>query len=330
MKTNRPFEKFETIDNRPVTEKMGKPADHRKAQVIRKQAAAGVSLQSQMVDDRADFPYSYKPSRFEGRWLVDSLGGFYEEHWFDDVLRMVKGGKEASVYLCRGNATTGSQWMAAKVYRPRMYRNLKDDHIYREGRSKIDESGLEITDDRAERAMAKRTNFGLRLMHTDWIQHEFAAMEKLYDAGAAIPRPFVCAHNAILMEYIGDEDQAAPTLNTVDLDHRSAARLFGKVVENLRLMLRLNLVHGDFSAYNLLYWEGEIHMIDFPQAFAPGRNSNAWNIFSRDVERVSEYFIRQGIAIDYRQLAESLWKEAGLAESISTRELEPLPVEFSI
>jgi hypothetical protein len=33
------------------------------------------------------------------KWLTTSLGGFYEEHWFDDVVRMVKGGKEASVYL---------------------------------------------------------------------------------------------------------------------------------------------------------------------------------------------------------------------------------------
>jgi RIO kinase 1 len=303
---------FEEMDDLPSTVNIKKP-------VLRKnKPQVNLTNQSQEIlgqikeDREVDFPYSYTPSRFEGRWLIDSLGGFYEEHWFDDVLRMIKGGKEASVYLCRGNATTGKDLLAAKVYRPRMFRNLKDDHIYREGRAHLDEAGLEITDDRAERAIKKRTKFGLNLLHVDWIQHEFNTMKMLYQVGAALPKPYVCANNAILMDYIGDEDTAAPTLNTVNLSRRSAARLFGRVVENIRLMLHHNLIHGDFSAYNLLYWEDDIWMIDFPQAFPTRGNQHAWTIFHRDVERVCQYFIRQGVTMDVGDISRSLWKERGL------------------
>ncbi len=259
-----------------------------------------------------DFPYSYTPSRFEGRWLIDSLGGFYEEHWFDDVLRMIKGGKEASVYLCRGNETTGKDLLAAKVYRPRMFRNLKDDHIYREGRATLDEAGLEITDDRAERAIRKRTKFGLNLLHVDWIQHEFNAMKRLYQAGAALPKPYVCANNAILMEYIGDEDTPAPTLNTVNLTRRSAARLFGRVVENIRLMLHHNLIHGDFSAYNLLYWNDDVWMIDFPQAFPMPWKPECLDHLQTRCGTGLPVFYPPGSECGFGGSCPVLWKERGL------------------
>jgi catechol 2,3-dioxygenase-like lactoylglutathione lyase family enzyme len=42
-----------------------------------------------------------------------------------DVLRRVKGGKEANVYCCRTHPSTGVDLLAAKLYRPRMFRNLR-------------------------------------------------------------------------------------------------------------------------------------------------------------------------------------------------------------
>ena len=161
-------------------------------------------------------------------------------------------------------------------------------------------------------------------MHTDWIQHEFNTMNTLYEAGGALPKPFVCANNAILMEYIGDEDTPASTLNMVNLSRRSAAKLFGRIVDNIRLMLHFDLIHGDFSAYNLLYWEDDVWMIDFPQAFNCRRNRSAWTIFSRDVNRICQYFTRQGVIVNSDELASSLWKEKGLQlES----DVEPIEME---
>src|SRR5436305_7994656 len=53
------------------------------------------------------------------------------------------------------------------------------------------------------------------------------------------------------------------------------------------------LVHGDLSAYNLLYWEGKLTLIDFPQGTSSHANQSAHVILHRDVQRVCEYFARR-------------------------------------
>jgi len=80
-------------------------------------------------DSFQSFEFTYHATRFEEGWLLDSLGYFYEQHWISDVLRKVKAGKEASVYLCRSGEQVEAALVAAKVYRPRMLRNLKNDQL---------------------------------------------------------------------------------------------------------------------------------------------------------------------------------------------------------
>ena len=265
------------------------------------------TLLYEQFDDLREYDFTYEASRHEEWWLLDSLGPFYDEQWFDDVLRIVKGGKEASVYLCKANPTTDTKLLAAKVYRPRSLRNLRKDHIYREGRSRLDHNGLVIYKDRQARAMKNRTDYGQELMHTSWIEHEYRTMKILHKAGCDLPTPYASAHNAILMKFVGNEQMGAPTLNQINLDLGEARLLFDRVIHNLELMLAHQRVHGDFSAYNILYWEGDIQLIDFPQSINPNKNPNAYAIFQRDIARICEYFAAQGVKENPEKLAESLW-----------------------
>jgi RIO kinase 1 len=117
--------------------------------------------------------------------------------------------------------------------------------------------------------------------------------------------------NAILMGYIGDVDSAAPALNTVTLDRDELKSLYERVVWNIDLLLANERIHGDLSAYNILYWDGEITLIDFPQVVYPEANPAAWSIFLRDVTRVCQYFASQGWRRDARKLAADLWTSYG-------------------
>ena len=101
----------------------------------------------------------------------------------------------------------------------------------------------------------------------------------LKQAGADVPAIFDSGNNAILMSYIGEAEMPAPALNKVDLDPAEARELFERVLQNVEIMLAHDRVHGDLSAYNILYWDGEITLIDFPQAISPKDNRNAWFIF---------------------------------------------------
>jgi len=270
----------------------------------RQQIMAELAAQQDVMET---YKFTYRASRHERAWILDSLGDFYEQQWFSDVLRLVKGGKEATVYQCLGNAQTGGRLLAAKIYRPRMFRNLRKDHLYREGRANLDADGNEITEDGMLNAIRKRSTYGLHLAHTSWLAHEYKALQVLHAAGGDVPAPYASDDNCILMEYIGGDDLAAPTLSEIELEREEARSLFAQVLKNIELMLANNLVHADLSAYNILYWQGEIWLIDFPQAINPDQNRNAYQIFERDVTRVCDYFARQGVPSRPRKIAADLW-----------------------
>lgn len=259
-----------------------------------------------------EFQFTYKAARFEEAWLLDSLFDIAEHQWISDVLRKVKGGKEASVYLCKpGAALPNADYVAAKVYRPRMLRNLRNDGLYRQGRTDLDSEGRQVIDDGMLHAMQKKTEYGRELLHQSWMAYEFTSMQDLHAAGADVPEPYTLSNNAILMEYIGGLDGSAPTLNEVDLDRAEAKLLFERVLRNLDLMLAHERIHGDLSAYNILYWDGDITLIDFPQVVSPRVNRHAFRIFERDVKRVCDYFTQQGIKTNPKGLAQELWTSRG-------------------
>jgi RIO kinase 1 len=133
----------------------------------------------------------------------------------------------------------------------------------------------------------------------------------LRTAGADVPEPFTMANNAILMEFIGDGDMSAPTLSEIALERSEAKVVFERVMRNLDILLSHDRIHGDLSAYNILYWDGEITLIDFPQVVSPKVNRNAFKIFSRDVTRVCDYFVKQGLKINSSRVVDDLWNSRG-------------------
>ncbi len=228
-----------------------------------------------------------------------------------DVLALVRGGKEANVYCCAADPDhTGETLLAAKVYRPRMLRNLRNDSLYRERRQVLTAEGRAVKghEHRILRALGKKTAYGQEVAQTSWLMYEYTTLQTLHAAGAAVPRPVSVNDQTILMGYVGDRQAAAPTLNQISLDKDEAGPLFREVLRNIDLMLRHGLVHGDLSPYNLLYWEGELTLIDFPQVIDPGTNTSAYAILARDVRRVCEYFARQGVDSDPAAIADDLWR----------------------
>lgn len=267
---------------------------------------------SDFNDNENDFVPSYAasldPKHHERRWLINSVGGFYRDNLITDVSRIVKGGKEANVYCCPANPATGVDLIAAKLYRPRMLRHLRNDALYKEGRMIRDKDGNELRKSRELRALQKKTRFGKHLGFMSWIVHEFLVQKELYDSGADVPKPIAHRDNTILMEFIGTESTPAPTLIDISLEAYETEPLYERILENVQLMLAKHFVHGDLSAYNILYWEGQITIIDFPQLVDARKNHNAFMLLERDIRRVSEYFSRYGLKTDPTQETVRLWE----------------------
>jgi RIO kinase 1 len=254
------------------------------------------------------------PDSSERQWLRAALVGFYEDSLITDVLQMVKGGKEASVYCCAAHPATSAEWLAAKVYRPRILRNLKNDAPYKEGRVMLDDSGKAIRDRRRQLALAKKTRFGEGLEIMAWIEHEFQTLRVLYDADVDVPQPLAQEGHAILMDYVGQLGNPAPTLNQVEVTMAEAIELFERVMGNVERMLACHCIHADLSAYNILYWDGDIKLIDLPQAIDARTHPNAAAMLARDVTRVYQYLSRFGLRADPVALAHDLWSRYMQAE----------------
>ena len=254
------------------------------------------------------FEPTFTGTRQERKWIHKSLLGFYRERWLSDVLYRVKPGKEATVYCCRAGPETGLGLLAAKVFRPRMFRAMRNDALYKTGRHRMDEEGKMGYDRRSLKALEKKSKYGRWLDTASWVTHEFRALVELYEAGADVPQPLASSDNAILMEYVGDEDSAAPILQQVALDHGEARVLLERLVQNVEILLSCFRVHADLSAYNVLYWDGDVRIIDFPQTIDAMRHPQAFELFQRDVDRLCRYFVRQGVDCSPVDLAWELWE----------------------
>ena len=314
---NEPFEEYAHLydpdyqsgDQRPVKRKKTHRPDSR---------AVVASLTDEAEGLEAGFQITYRPSRYEAEWLLSSLRPFYDQRLIVDVEAQVKGGKEASVYRCVAHPSTGRDYVAAKVYRPRKFRNLRNDKLYREGRAILGPDGRKPKerDQRLQRALEKGTAFGAQMSHTSWLMYEFNTLNRLHRSGGAVPQPLGSGDNAILMEYFGDGHLAAPILQQVNLDGAEARALFNDVLNNIEMMLQFNMIHGDLSAFNILYWQGRAILIDFPQVVDSQENGHAHAILARDIERVSEYFQQQGVDCDPVAITDSLWRRYAFREPL--------------
>ena len=265
-------------------------------------------LQDSITDWVPSYCAPLDPKHHERQWVIDSIGPFYRDNIVSDVTRIVKGGKEANVYTCTAHPASGFAQLAAKLYRPRMLRHLKNDAVYKAGRTLRDAEGKQIKGRREKLALQQKTKFGKEVDIQWWIGNEFRAQQTLYNAGADVPQPIGHIGNTILMAHIGDEFQAAPTLSETGITAAEAQPLFDRIMDNVALMLENHLIHGDLSAYNILYWEGNITLIDFPQMIEARHNPHAFELLQRDIQRVADYFARYGVAADAQAMALELWQ----------------------
>lgn len=220
-----------------------------------------------------------------------SLQTLYELGFITDLVGELKSGKEATVYLARGPKGL----LAAKIYRDREVRSFKNDGVYKykrevqkAHRKKINEQGnrLELSKEQAY-----------------WIYFEYTQLWELYEAGVSVPKPAVGpgindiarAGRVVLMKFIGDETRAAPRLSDAKLTKAEAEEAFRQSVENLVKIVGLGKVHSDYSAYNLLWWQNKVYVIDVPQMVSLEKNRHAQELLERDVNSLCMSFHRHDI-----------------------------------
>lgn len=212
------------------------------------------------------------------------------------VSRKVNDGKEATVYVCEGIA--GAPLLAAKIYRARRFRAFRGERAYAEHRV--------IRDRRIAKAVAQRSRKGNVVGQALWIDHEWRMLNLLAEAGVSVPAPIACGSAGILMEFISDGLDPAPRLIDVAIDMDVLALAWASLLGDVARMLDVGVVHGDLSAYNVLWSQGRPRIIDLPQALDVGA-PDARRYFERDLANLSRYFERGGVETRWREALERMW-----------------------
>ena len=233
---------------------------------------------------------------------AEVLAQFGGQGLVDDVLGVVGDGKEATVYLCSAHESVGVEYLAAKVYRASKFRAFRGGRTYA-GERAATRSGLSS---RVKRAIRTKTQVGLQMAHLEWVTWEWETLCRLHDAGADVPEPLAASDDAILMEFVGDGEGAAPQLRRVELGPDEAAMVLQRLLRNVEIFLELHLVHGDLSAYNVLWHGGKAWVIDVPQSLNLHTSSDGYEYLRRDVANLERYFARYGLRCS--DFADKAWR----------------------
>jgi RIO kinase 1 len=193
----------------------------------------------------------------------------------DEVLRSLKSGKEATVYLVR----SGAHRRCAKVYRDMAQRSFQKRAQYQEGRK--------VRGSRQARAMSKSTRFGRREQEAAWKNAEVDALYRLVAAGVRVPKPYGYFNDTLIMELVSDTaGDPAPRLGEVDLSAETAREYHQLLIEQIVRMLCIGLIHGDLSEFNVLVGADGPVIIDLPQVVNAAGNNGALAMLERDVNNI--------------------------------------------
>lgn len=225
-----------------------------------------------------------------------ALQPLIEDGIIDEVLRSLKSGKEATVYLVR----SGAEIRCAKVYRDMAQRSFQNRARYQEGRK--------VRGSREARAIAKGSRHGRKQQEHAWKNTEVDALYRLDAAGVRVPKPFGYFNDVLLMELVTDlEGNPAPRLGEVDLSTEVAREYHHFLIGQVVRMLCLGMIHGDLSEFNVLVSPAGPVIIDLPQAVSAAGNNGARAMLERDVQNLARSLGRFAPELLDTEFAAEMW-----------------------
>jgi RIO kinase 1 len=190
--------------------------------------------------------------------------------YFEELTSALALGKEANIFLA--NTKDGGQ-VVVKIYR---LENCNFNKMYE----------YLLQDERFQDLKGQR-----RKIIFSWVQREYRNLLKARES-IRVPRPLMVKDNIIIMELMGEMNEAAPQLkNQVPKD---IEKFFEETIECMGNLLVGGLVHGDLSAFNILNDDEKPIFIDFSQATTT--KSHGWeDLLKRDVGNVVKFFSKHGV-----------------------------------
>jgi len=239
------------------------------------------------------FPYymvKKSPDKFKiyknvfDEFTLKALFKLSSQGHFDELLSPVMIGKESNIFLAE---TKDNEYVIVKIYRlhscnfNQMYSYIRSDPRF-----------LNLKNQR-------------RLVIFKWVQREYRnlllAREKVN-----VPMPITFLNNIIIMELIGKDGR--PALQLKDDIPEDIENFSKKVLKSVTDMVKLGLVHGDLSEFNILNYNQKPYFIDFSQGTSI-KDPNAVEYLKRDLKNIVRFFKKHKLDIDAEKVYEDIKKE---------------------
>jgi RIO kinase 1 len=228
--------------------------------------------------------------------IPEALQPLIDDGIIDEVIRPLKSGKEATVYLVR----SGPHHRCAKVYRNAAQRSFQKRARYQEGRK--------VRGSRQARAMSNASRFGRSEQEAAWKNAEVTALHQLVAAGVRVPQPFGYFEGVLIMELVADAaGQPAPRLGDISIDADVAREYHTFLIRQIVRMLSVGLIHGDLSEFNVLVGADGPVIIDLPQAVNAAANNGALQMLERDVNNLRTTLGRYAPELLETNYAREMW-----------------------
>lgn len=228
--------------------------------------------------------------------IPKELQSLIEDGVIDEVIRSLKSGKEAAVYVVRAKG----ELRCAKVYKNMSQRSFHKRAQYQEGRR--------VRGSRQTRAIGKHSRFGRREEESEWKNTEVDALYQLLAAGVRVPKPYGYFDGVLLMELIVDaEGSSALSLGDIAFTPEDARQCHRVLMQQVQRMLCTGLIHGDLSQYNVLAARDGPVIIDLPQAVNAAGNNSARAMLLRDVDNITGTLARFAPDLRQTRYGQELW-----------------------
>jgi RIO kinase 1 len=229
--------------------------------------------------------------------IPKELQSLIEDGVVDEVIRSLKSGKEAAVYVVRAKG----ELRCAKVYKNMSQRSFQKRAQYQEGR--------QVRGSRQTRAIGNRSRFGRQEEEAEWKNTEVDALYRLVAAGVRVPKPYGYFDGVLVMELVVDAaGHSAPSLGDVEFTPEDARRCHGVLIQQVQRMLCTGLIHGDLSQYNVLAGQDGPVIIDLPQAVNAAGNNAARAMLLRDVDNLTDTLARFAPELRETRFGQELWR----------------------
>jgi RIO kinase 1 len=228
----------------------------------------------QLMKEKRSEEYEVLEEVFDRSTLM-IIYDFMNKGVIDEIHGVVKAGKESRVYWGKDKQKNE---LAVKIY-------LTISAEFRKGMLKY------IDGDPRFKGVRRDS----RSIIFAWARKEFRNLEQAVAAKVRVPKPIALEKNVLVMEFIGKNGVSAPSMK--EQQPKMPEKTYKTLLVSLRRLYRkANLVHGDFSEYNIMIWRGRPVLFDVSQAVPPS-HPLAESLLHRDLTNMNRYFTRLGVEV---------------------------------